>query len=239
VKSWTRTLNRDDAHDLLGCAEPGIAFADWRTAASPRIAHLSPDRQREIFRILRNQFLTWTEDQRIAEGLFLGRYHRLPASVQIQLLDVHWALSHPISLIAIRALLIPAVESNQLDIPLADLDALVAKHVESVSSESLRKTRTVLLGALEETGALLGRGTGQHRTLQARRTRPHPMVFSYLILRELEHRGADAMMRSEAIETSEAVQATLCPEDWAAYCVSWAVERQELRAHDDEIGLPG
>jgi len=239
VKSWTRTLNRDDAHDLLSCAEPGLTFADWRTEASPRITHLSPDRQREIFRILRNQFLTWTEDQRIAEGLFLGRYHRVPASVQIQLLDVHWALTHPIALIAVRSLLVPAVESNQLDISLAELDALVAQHVDSVSSESLRKTRTVLLGALEETGALLGRGTGQHRQLKANRTRPHPRVFSYLILRELQHRGTDAMMRSEAIETSEATQFTLCPEDWAAYCVSWAVENRELRAVDDEIGIPG
>ena len=238
MKSWTRTLNFDDAHNLLACAVPGLTFDAWRAEASPLIEHLSQARKREIFRILRDQFLDWSADGRIENGLFLRSYMDVPASVQIQMLHQHWALSHDITLLVLRDLASDAVASETTDIALADLDAVVARYVDSTSAESLRKTRTVLLGALEATGTIVGRGTGQHRTLRAARTRPHPLVYAYLVQRELYQRGTDAMMESEAIETSLGSRATLCPTDWARYCVAWAVEHGKLVAADDSISLP-
>jgi len=238
VKSWTRTLNIDDAHSLLACAEHGLTYAEWKSAAKSLVEHLSVDRQRELFRILRDQFLTWNEDGTVDDGLFMRFYNGSPATAQIDLLDHQWALSHEISLIALRELIGPALESNKPQIALADLDALVARHIDSRSSESLRKTRTVLLGALEGTGTLTTRGTGQHRSLRAARGRPHPAVFAYLVQLDLQGRGAEDMMASEAVESSLGVQASLCTTDWAGHCVSWAIDRGLLAARDDTVGLP-
>jgi len=238
VKSWTRTLNLDDAHSLLAFAEPGLSYQDWRTDASSLIAHLSADRQREIFRILRDQFLDWSSEGLIEDGPFLAAYQRVPASVQIELLNHHWALSHSLSLIVLRQLVAPALEAEKPDIELADLDRIVAAQVDSGSTQSLRKTRTVLLGALEATGTIIGRGTGQHRSLRAARTEPHPLVYTYLVRRDLRQRATDAMMRSEAIETCLAAEATLCERAWAKHCIAWAVERGHLTEGGDSVGLP-
>ena len=238
MKSWTRTLNIDDAHSLLACAESGLTYAEWKSRARSLVEHISADRQRELFRILRDQFLTWNEDGTIADGLFLQYYNHSPASAQIDLLDLQWALSHEISLIALSRLVGPALAATSPNIPLSELDALVAQHVDSKSSESLRKTRTVLLGALEGTGTLTTRGTGQHRSLSAARGTPHPTAFAYLIHLDLLRRGAVDMMASEAVESSLGVRASMCTEDWARHCVGWAIDHGLLAARDDTIGIP-
>ncbi len=238
MKSWTRTLNLDDAHSLLACAEQGMTYAQWRERAAGLVDHLSVDRRRELFRILRDQFLTWSDNDTIANGLFLRFYADSSASAQIDILDLQWALSHEITLIALEELVQPALEAGNPQIPLSDLDALVARNVKSSSAESLRKTRTVLLGALEGTGTLTTRGTGQHRTLRATRGRPHPAAFAYLVHLDLQRRGTDELMASEAVESSLGSKASLCTVDWSSYCVSWAVDHGLLAVHDDTIGIP-
>ena len=73
---------------------------------------------------------------------------------------------HAIVLERIR-LVAHALDHGTEDIPLNAVENLVAKHLSTSSAESRRKTRTVLLGALEGIGVLQTRGTGQHRTLRA------------------------------------------------------------------------
>lgn len=239
MKSWTRTLNLDDAHTLLALAEPGRSRSGWTKACHAALDDLSVARRRELVRLLREGFLEW-DGNAIAPGLFLRIYAEAPAMAQLDLVAVQWALSHPISLHAVDELVMPALETGEVDIPLEDVESLVRKHLETDSSESLRKTRTVLLGALEGVGTLVTRGTGQHRSLAASRGAPHAVAYGYLVLRDLRERGLDGMMRAEAVETSLGARLTQCGDDHARECVQSCIERGMLVVDGDEVrsGLP-
>lgn len=235
MKSWTRTLNLDDAHTLLALAEPGRAQRDWTQACHAALPALSVARRRELVRLLREGFLTWTDEKTIADGLFLRVYARSSAMAQIDLVAVQWALSHPITLEAVDTLVAPALEADDPAIPLADVEALVQRHLETDSAESLRKTRTVLLGALEGIGTLHTRGTGQHRSLSARRGEPHPRAFGYLVLRDLSERDLSGMMAAEVTETSLAARLTRCGPAHAERCLAWCLDRGLLTRQGDEV----
>lgn len=235
MKSWTRTLNLDDAHTLLALAEPGRSQRDWTDACHAALPDLSVARRRELVRLLREGFLTWDEASCITEGLFLRHYARATAMAQIDLVAVQWALSHPITLHAIDDCVSLALELGEPDIPLADIEALVRRHLETGSAESLRKTRTVLLGALEGIGTLTTRGTGQHRSLRAARGAPHPGAFGYLVLRDLAQRDVSGMMAAEVTETSLAARLTQCGLEHAQTCLEWCLAHQVLVLHDDEV----
>ncbi len=193
-------------------------------------------RRRELIRLLRDGFLDWTADDRVAPGLFLRLYGKAPAIAQLDLVSLQWALSHPLTVAAVETLVAPALSRRDRAIPLDDVEAVVSAHVETGSAESLRKTRTVLLGAMEGIGTLTTRGTGQHRYLAASRGTPHPLGFAYLVLRELSERGVDAMMTSEVTETSLAVRATQCGQAHAESCLQWALTHGVLVERGDEIG---
>lgn len=182
MRSWTRTLNLDDAHTLLALTRPGDEEVAWVARAHEALAHQSPPRRRELVRMVREELLDW-EDGCVAPGLFLTHYAAAGASGQVELLDVQWALTHPLPLVAVAELVEPALACAEPAIPLARVDALVEDRLTTRSTASLRKTRTVLVGALEGVGALDTRGTGQHRTLVARRGCPGPEARAYLVAR--------------------------------------------------------
>lgn len=236
MKSWTRTLNLDDAHTLLALVEPGLSVETWAELCHRQLPELSVARRRELIRILRDGYLDLADGQ-IQLGLFLQSYRNAPAAAQIDLVHLQWALSHPLTLVAAEKLVAPALASGDPDIPLDDFELLVERRLETSSSESLRKTRTVLLGAMEDIGILEARGSGQHRLLRAARGKPHPLAFGYLILRDLAERRLDGMMASEVPETSLGVRLTQCGASWARHCVEWNLERGILTRRDDEIGV--
>ena len=225
----------DDAHDLLARAEPGIDRAAWTEACHRALPELSMPRRRELVRLLRDHFLSWTSDARLEDGLFVHCYHRASALGQIDLLAVAWAMSHPLSLVACDRLVAPALASGALDIPLDAVEDLVADHVDTTSAESRRKTRTVLLGALEGVGTLTTRGTGKHRSLAAARATPHPLAFGYLVLLDLQQRGASGMMLAEAHDGGLAARLTLCGPEHAKACVAWCVGLGLLVVAGDEV----
>jgi hypothetical protein len=237
VKSWTRTLNLDDAHTLLAYAEPGSDSSEWSEQCHAMLPKLSLARRRELIRMLRDGFLELDDNSRILEGTFLERYRNASAVAQVDLVQFQWALSHPLSLIAAERLVAPALDANDLDIPLEHVERLVSEHLSTSSAESRRKTRTVLLGALEGIGVLETRGTGQHRALRAARGRPHPLTFGYLVLRDLADRGLDGMMAPEVTESSLGVRLTQCGVDHARACLQWNLSRRILVRRDDEIGI--
>lgn len=238
MKSWTRTLNLDDAHTLLACVEPGIHVDAWTEQCHALIPHLSVARRRELIRLLRQGFIAW-EDDRAVPGLFMSMYADASAAAQIDLVDLQWAMSHPLTLIAVEALVAPALDSDRAEIALGAVEALVARHLSTESAESLRKTRTVLLGAMEGIGTLDTSGTGQHRALRASRGAPHPLGFGYLVRRDLADRQLDAMMASEVPESSLGTRLTQCGEAHARQCLNWCLEHGVLHQRDDEIGYFG
>ncbi len=237
MKSWTRTLNLDDAHTLLALAETGSTQLAWKQACHRALPGLSVARRRELIRLVRDGFLAWTEDARVANGVFQQIYNDAPATAQMDLVDLQWALSHPITLIAVEHLVAPIVNQEETEISLNTVETLVAEHLHTNSPESLRKTRTVLLGAMEGIGTLITRGTGQHRSLRASRGTPHPIAFGYLVMRELQERGARGMMASEVPESSLGVRLTQCGESHARYCLEWCLQAGLLHLHGDEIGV--
>lgn len=238
MKSWTRTLNLDDAHTLIAVAEPGMRVDDWAELCHGLLPDLSVARRRELIRILRDGFLDISPEGRVTAGLFLEQYRDAPAVAQIDLVQIQWALSHPLTLVAVEELVSPALEVGELDIPLEDVEAMVEEKLATSSVESRRKTRTVLLGALEGVGVLVTRGTGQHRTLRASRGAPHPLAFGYLVMRDLAERKLDAMIASEVTESSLPVRLTQCGLGWAEHCLKWNLDTGLLAERDDEIGLP-
>ena len=236
MKSWTRTLNLDDAHSLLAIAKVGRGQADWAKACHPLIPELSLPRRRELIRLVRDNYLDWNTDLTVRNGLFHQFYWNAPASAQVELVDVQWATSHPLTLVAVEALVKPLLDQQQRAIRLSQVELLVASYLETESAESKRKTRTVLLGAMEGVGTLRTRGTGQHRSLEASRGAPHPIVFGYLVHKELRERGTDAMMTSEVLE-SLPVRLTQCTRAHARACLDANLATGVLVARGDEVAL--
>lgn len=182
MRSWTRTLNLGDAHTLLAMSLPGTPEPEWTARASRALAHQSPPRRRELVRMVRESFLDW-QDEAVAPGLFLTHYLAAGAMGQVELAEVQWALTHPLPLVAVAELVEPALASDDPEVPLDRVDAFVAGKLTTRSAASLRKTRTVLIGALADVGALDTSGTGQHRALRARRGCPGAEARAYLIAR--------------------------------------------------------
>jgi len=236
LKSWTRTLNLDDAHTLLALAVPGTPLAEWTAACHDALPDLSAARRRELVRILRDSFLEHNGEV-LGTGLFMQFYANAPAVAQIDLVKLQWALTHDLSLLAAERLVAPALSSGHLEIPLARVETFVAEHLDTRSQESLRKTRTVLLGALDGIGVLHTRGTGQHRSLSASRATPHPLAFAYLVARDLKARGDHAMMAAEVAQSSLPVRLTQCEPQHARDSLKWCLDHGLLGWRGDEIAL--
>lgn len=189
MRSWTRTLNLDDAHSLLALARPGTPLLVWERACHRHLGHLSTARRRELIRIVREEYLA-REGLHLAQNLFLRHYDAATALEQVELVAAQWALSHPLSLATVEALVQPALDAEDPQIPLARLDAFVAEQLETDSAQSLGKTRRVLVKALEGVGCLGAQGTGRHRTIWAKHGQPSRATWAYL-----EQRGGPELPR--------------------------------------------
>lgn len=232
MKSWTRTLNHDDAHTILAVADPGQPVVAWARAVDATLPHLSRTRRGELVRLLRRHFLT-EERGRLVQGPFLSAYQGAPASAQLQLVSHQWALSHPLGLLVNAQLVAPALQRGELELPLAILDALVAEQLDTSSPESRRKTRTVLLSALEGVGTVSIRGTGQHHRIEVRRGRPQALVFAYLLCRQLAQDGLERLSAEEAATSSLPARLTLCGPDHAREVLEEAVRQGALVRDQD------
>jgi hypothetical protein len=236
LNSWTRTLNLDDAHTMLALAEVGISAAQWENSVHKALSAISAARRKELVRILKSGFVEFDSKRRVHSSSFIKVYSKAPASAQINLLALRWALSHPLTLVASTTLVAPALASDTTEISLSAVEELVGKFVQTKSKESLRKTRTVLLGALGGIGVLATKGTGKHRSLRASHGAPHPISFSYLLHLDLEKRQERSMMAREVTESSLPCRLTQCTEEHARWCLDESLTRGLLWHTGDEVG---
>lgn len=221
---------------MLALAEVKAPSGTWEQAIHQSLAGISLARRKELIRILKAGFVEFDSENRITDSPFLETYQGAPASAQINLVALRWALSHPLTLIASTALVSPALAADEIDIPLSAVEKLVTRFVKTDSKESLRKTRTVLLGALEGIGVIATKGTGKHRSLRATRGAPDPISFSYLLLLDLQQRKERSMMTNEAFESSLPCRLTQCTSEHARWCLSEAFDRGLLWHIGDEVG---
>jgi hypothetical protein len=240
VKSWTRTLNLDDTHTLLAKSLVGISLDEWTTACHTALPSLSVERRRELIRMIRGEFLTWTEQSTIEDGLFIRLYHSATAMDQIDMVHHRWAASHPLTLETAKSFIAPILEKSSLldpEIPLRELDLFVAKTIKSKSKESLRKSRTVLINALESIGVLTITGTGKNRVIRATRGAPSYIAFTFLLMGWMTARGDDAIMTMEAIDSSLPVLLTGCTHTHAEAALAWADANNHLIVQSDEVSI--
>lgn len=241
--SWTRTLNMDDGHSLLARVEPGMPVAEWSAACYRDLAHLSIARRRELVRIVRDALLDIDGEGIVRESLFLRFYRNAPASAQVDLLDLAWALSHPLPLLVAERLLVPARRTSRPVVAMALVENLVRGELSTGSVESVRKTRTVALGALERVGAIHPRGAGNNRALWAARAEPHPLAFGWT-MHLAARSGTGRLTVQQAV--GEGVLSTLTGSSVAygeralAWCLAHGIATRsgdELR-FDDARGAP-
>jgi hypothetical protein len=240
VKSWTRTLNLDDTHTLLALSVVGLSLDEWTASCHAALPNLSVERRRELIRIIRGEFLSWTSEKTIDQGLFIRLYHSAYAMDQIDLVHHLWAVSHPLSLAATTTFIAPLLNRNSastVEIHLNDLDVFVAKTIRSNSKESLRKSRTVLINALESIGVLSITGTGKNRVIRAMHGAPSYIAFTFLLMRWIMDRGDDAIMTMEAIDSSLPVLLTSCDHAYANAALEWAVDNNYLSVKSDEVSI--
>jgi hypothetical protein len=227
--SWTRTLNIDDAHSLLARVEPGVPASVWAAACHRELPHLSVARRRELVRIVRDELLAIDDQGRLAESNFLRFYRNAPASAQVDLLDLAWALSHPLPLLVADRLLAPArAGSGPQEIPIGAVEDVVRGALSTASVASVHKTRTVVVGALERVGALRTRGTGRNRTLWASNGQPHPLAFGWAA-----HVGVD----DGSGATTVGARLTGCTPEHAASCLAWCLDRGVLVRRGAELAF--
>ena len=57
LPTWTRTLNEDDARELLDAATPGLPVADWRELSHRILPQASRARRQELVRLVEQHLL--------------------------------------------------------------------------------------------------------------------------------------------------------------------------------------
>lgn len=246
MRSWTRTLNLDDAHIMLRLAVPGTTRRDWEISATSMLVDADRDkplteaRLNDLLRIIRVSFLSWEgtgRDAVITENLFLRMYHSDHAtpSFQEELVDIQWALYSEVARVAITNIIIPHLDVGDGEVDLATVDAFCHDTVDTDAPDSLRKTRTVLIKALERAGVMRTSGTGRYRRLWAQRGEPHPMTFAYLLLLGMEEKGQESISYQEAVSDNFGMFFTQCDVTHAFTCVSWALQNGILNIKDGSI----
>lgn len=231
MKSWTRTLNLNDAHTVLALATPGLNQREWTEQCHLALPALSMPRRREIIRLLRDGFLEWDSENHILNSGFLAYYSGSAANDQLDLVRYQWALSHPLGLAFMERMF----NAEAPLIPTHEVDQFVEAEIDSDSKESLRKTRTVLLGALEGIGVLSPDTTGPKNHLKMLKASPRPKTFAYLIARALHANGAPSMRLAEAIESSLPIRISGCSSEYAADALREASADGWLDVRGDDV----
>lgn len=192
LPTWTRTLNEEDARDLLDAATPGTPLAEWRELAHSLLPQASRARRQELVRIVEHDLLDH-DDHAIIPSTFLDLFQRGSPGERNTLLYGRLALSRPLVLAALDGLIHPALQLA--DEPLAPRDAEViveeawddwlrASLPAGTPSEAFKKTRQTLQRFLASAGVLLIEGNTT-RTTRVRHARPSPVPFGWLIAHEM------------------------------------------------------
>ena len=198
--SWTRTLNESEAMLLLDLAEPGTSLDEWAERGHDELPQAARARRQGLIR-LAQRYLLDHDDQRVLDSTYLRLFREGSARRRRDLLHGRHYLQRPWAQLAAREVIAPALVAA--DAPLAplgagqilkdDWDDFIDRHLaEGTGPQARTKTRTVLIGAMEDLG-VVERFEPRSNDVRVQHARPDGLAFGCLVALELALSG-----RSEA-----------------------------------------
>jgi hypothetical protein len=234
LTSWTRTLNEDDALALLDSAHAGTSVIEWAERGDRLLPQASPERRRELIRIVREELLD-SRDGVIIGSTWLRLLQEGSPHRRLGLLYGRLWRNRPLVLRALETLVHPALELA--DRPLAPPDAdlvdgeawdrfLLAVLRPGIPHDAFVKTRSTVQSALRDVGVLEISGN-RERSIRVRRGRPDPLAYSWVLARELGELGEQT--EPWALRDAFAARLFAPRPDYAATCVDAGVTAGLLR----------
>lgn len=231
--TWTRTLNERDACELLDMAEPGMLLVDWRARGHEALPQASRPRRQELVReverdlldhdgtvIVRSAFLRLfhAEGPHLRQGLFIGRVLFGRGGVR----EVLEALIHP----ALARAEEPLAVADDARIDASTWDQFLHDRLPvGTGASAHQKTRQTMQRHLAIAGVLdLAAVPDTH----ARRARPAPLAFAWLVAHELLSTGRAEAPLGWAIRESFASRLFACEDAYARFCVDAGVAAELL-----------
>jgi hypothetical protein len=230
LPTWTRTLNEDDARELLDAASPGLPLAQWRELSHGILPQASRARRQELVRIVEHDLLDH-DGTVIVDSVFLDLFRRGSPHERNTLLFGRLAPHRPLVTAAVAALVHPAL--LRADEPLAAHDAALIPEADwdeflravlpaGTRTEAFKKTRQTVQRFLGDVGVLLVEGNTT-RTTRVQHARPAPVAFGWLVAHELRTAGRAEAPLGWAIRDSSAARLFAPETHYAQTCIDAAV----------------
>lgn len=230
LSTWTRTLNDEDARELLDAASPGMPLADWRELAHGILPQASRARRQELVRIVEHDLLDHDGSQ-VRDSVFLHLFQHGSPHERNTLLFGRLAPHRPLVRAAVEALIHPALQ--RADEPLAAYDASTITEDQwdtflrgvlspSTGVEAFKKTRQTVQRFLASVGVLVVEGNTT-RTTRVQHARPSPVAFGWLVAHELRSTGRTEAPLGWAVRESHAARTFAPDAHYALTCVEAAV----------------
>lgn len=230
LSTWTRTLNEDDARELLDGASPGLSLVQWRELSHGILPQASRARRQELVRIVEHDLLDH-DGENILDSVFLDLFRRGSPHERNTLLFGRLALQRPLVTATVDALVHAAL--IRAEEPLAALDAAVIPEPAwdeflrtvlppGTRAEAFKKTRQTVQRFLADAGVLLVEGNTV-RTICAQHARPAPVAFGWLVAHELRTAGRAEAPLGWAIRDSTAARLFAPETYYAQTCIDAAV----------------
>lgn len=236
LPTWTRTLNEQDAMELLDAASPGLPLEEWRELAHAILPQSSRSRRQELVRIVERDLLDH-DGIYILDAVYLELFQAGSPHERNALLIGRLLTSRPLVAPALERLVHPALA--QADEPLAPRDAGMIPEAHwdrllrellptEVTPEPFRKTRQTLQRFLGQAGVLDIQGNTK-RTIRAQRARPPAKAYGWLLAHELREEGRAEAPLSWALSEAHAARLFAPAPYYAQSCVDQAVAAGLLR----------
>ncbi len=236
LPTWTRTLNEEDAKELLDAASPGLPLVEWRELSHSILPQASRPRRQELVRIVERDLLDH-DGENIRDTVFLDLFQQGSPHERSTLLFGRLLPRRPLVSLALDHLVHPALE--RADEPLADYDAAVipeegwgqllrAALPPDTGETAFTKTRQTLQRFLAGAGVLKIEGNTTRR-ITAQHARPAPVAFGWLIAHELRLTAKAETPLPWALRESFAARLFAPELPYARTCIDTAVSEGVLQ----------
>jgi hypothetical protein len=251
LRSWTRTLNQDDAFDLLLEAKPGQRIEAWEDRSHAMLPQPSRDRRQETVRMVRDLFLDVHEGA-IVPSAWLRLFQEGSPRRRHDLFHARMHAERPWILRAMDQVILPRLAL--CDEPLAPRDAAIVSPeewaaffdrnlLETTRPESVKKTRTTVLRHLGQLGVLASDSDLDRSGLdgafslaregramtRVQHAEPDPLAFAWLLRQELLRDRRTEAAETWAGDGSVASRVFATRRAYAARCVDAGIAAGFLR----------